>query len=131
MKHVDNCFKLHITPRSFCLLFIAAVADADTIGLLWSCLFVLSSFFFFFFLSFPRLISTVAESMSTILLHMVYVALVRIWDACLKRAARGSLEMQDPKIAKIRYLHGHHRTILLGYIFATKACIDNRKIYYC
>jgi len=23
--------------------------------------------------------------------------------------------------------NGHHPTILLGYIFATKACIDNRK----
>ena len=30
------------------------------------------------------------------------------------------------QIAK-KSLSGHHRTILLGYIFATKACIDNRK----
>jgi len=32
------------------------------------------------------------------------VALVRIWDAGLKHAARGSLETQDAKIAKNRYL---------------------------
>ena len=34
--------------------------------------------------------------------------------------------MQDPKIAK-NSPSGHHRTSLSGYIFATKACIDNRK----
>jgi len=35
-------------------------------------------------------------------------------------------EIQDAKIAK-NSPHGHHRTILSGYIFATKAHIDNRK----
>jgi len=44
----------------------------------------------------------------------------------MKCAARGSLEMQDPKIAK-NSPSGHHHTTLLGYIFATKALIDNRK----
>ena len=34
--------------------------------------------------------------------------------------------MQDPKIAK-NSPSEHHRTILSGYIFATKAHIDNRK----
>jgi len=43
-----------------------------------------------------------------------------------KCAARGSLEMQDQKIAK-KSPSGHHRTTLSGYIFATKARIDNRK----
>jgi len=38
--------------------------------------------------------------------------------------------MQDPKIAK-NSLSGHHRTNLLGYIFATKARIDNRKLEGC
>jgi len=44
-------------------------------------------------------------------------------------AARGSLKIQDTKIAK-NLPSGHHRTTLLGCIFATKACrpIDNRKI---
>ena len=49
--------------------------------------------------------------------------LVRIPNAGLKRAARGSLEMQDPKKSP----SGHHRTTLLGHIFATKARIDSRK----
>jgi len=44
----------------------------------------------------------------------------------LKRAARGSLKIQDAKFAKKSPLV-HHRTALSGYIFATKACIDNRK----
>jgi len=34
--------------------------------------------------------------------------------------------MQDQKIAK-NSPFGHHHTPLLGYIFATEACIDNRK----
>jgi len=34
--------------------------------------------------------------------------------------------MQDPKIAK-KLPSGHHRTTLFGYIFATKARIDNQK----
>jgi len=54
------------------------------------------------------------------------VSLVRIWDVCLKRAARGSLKIQDAKIAK-RSPSGHHRTTLSGYIFTTEAYIDNRK----
>jgi len=41
-------------------------------------------------------------------------------------AARGSLEMRDPKFAKDSP-SGHHRTTLSGYIFATKTRIDNRK----
>jgi len=54
------------------------------------------------------------------------VALVRIWNAGLKCAVRGSLKVQDAKKSpKIRHL----RTIaqLCRAIFATKACIDNRK----
>jgi len=38
----------------------------------------------------------------------------------------GSLEMQDPKMAK-NSTSGHHRTTLSGYIFATNALIVNRK----
>jgi len=54
------------------------------------------------------------------------VALVRIYDAGLKRPAYGSLKIQDPKIAK-KSPSGHHRTTLSGYVCATKAHIDNRK----
>ena len=55
------------------------------------------------------------------------VALVRIWNAGLKCAARGSLQMQDPLKSREKLPSGQHRTSLSGYIFATKACIDNRK----
>ena len=51
------------------------------------------------------------------------VALVRIWNAGLNCAARGSLQIQDAKKSPSR----HHCTTLSGHIFATKACIDNRK----
>ena len=44
----------------------------------------------------------------------------------MKRAARGSLEMQDPKIVQ-KSPSGRHRTTLLGYTFATEGHIDNRK----
>ena len=54
------------------------------------------------------------------------VVLVRISDAHLKRAACGSLKIQDVKIAK-NSPSAHHRTISSGYTFATKAHIDKRK----
>jgi len=54
------------------------------------------------------------------------VALVRISDAGLKRAACGWLKIQDAKIPK-NSPSPHHRTNLSGYILATKAHIDNRK----
>jgi len=54
------------------------------------------------------------------------VALVRIYNACLKCAARGSLEIQDAKMAQ-KLPSAHHRITLSGCIFATKVCIDNRK----
>jgi len=51
----------------------------------------------FFFLSFfPRLISAVADLMSTILAHMVWPYCANL-DAGLKPAACRSLEMQNPK----------------------------------
>jgi len=55
------------------------------------------------------------------------VALVRISDAGLKRAARGPLQIQDAKKIVKNLPSGHHRRTLSGYIFATKTCIDNRK----
>jgi len=54
------------------------------------------------------------------------VAFVRIYNAGLKCAARGSLEMQDAEMTK-KSPSAHHRTNLSGYVFATKARIDNRK----
>ena len=68
------------------------------------------------------------------------VALVRIYNAGLKSAARGSLETQDSsvkfrgnftllraqKIAK-NSSSAHYRTTLLSYIFSNKSRIDNPK----
>jgi len=54
------------------------------------------------------------------------VTLVRILNAGLKCAARGSLEIQDSKMTQ-KSPSAHYRTTLSGYIFAAKACIDNRK----
>ena len=53
------------------------------------------------------------------------VALVRISDAGLKRAAHGSLQIQEAK-SRQKSPSAHHHTTLSGYIFATKARIDNR-----
>jgi len=47
-------------------------------------------------------------------------------SAGLKCAARGSLQMQDPKKSP-KIAIWAHPTTLSGYIFATKAFIDNRK----
>ena len=54
------------------------------------------------------------------------VVLVRIQNAYLKCTACGSLKIQDAKIAK-KSPFGRHRSTLSRYIFATKACIDDRK----
>jgi len=82
----------------------------------------LSSFFFFLlsFFSSPNLSGRKLDVYHT-LAHDV--ALVRISNAGLKCAARGSLQIQDAKKSSSR----HHRTTLSDHIFATKACIDNRK----
>jgi len=64
--------------------------------------------FVLFMLFSPCLMSAAADWMSTILLESSSthgVVLVRIWNAGLKCAPRGSLEMQDPKKSpKFRYL---------------------------
>jgi len=55
---------------------------------------------------------------------MVTLVLLQIYDAGLKHAVRGSLKIQDAK-SRQKSPSGHHGTTLSGYIFATKACIDN------
>jgi len=86
----------------------------------WGFFYLLSFFLSFFF---PRLISAVGDGrMSTILLH----ALMRIQNVGVNCAARGSLKKRMQKNAK-NSPSAHRRTNLSGYIFATKACIDNRK----
>jgi len=86
--------------------------------------FLLSSFFFFLLLfSSPNLSGRRLDVCHT---STHGVALVRIEEAGLKCAARGSLKMQDAKNRQ-KSPSVHHRTTLSGYVFATKARIDSRK----
>jgi len=54
------------------------------------------------------------------------MALVQIYNACLKCAARGWLKIQDAKNRQKITISAPSQT-LSGYIFAIKAYIDNRK----
>jgi len=47
---------------------------------------------------------------------------MRIWNAGLKCAARGSLKYRTQKLRR-KLPFAHHRTTLSGYIFAMTACI--------
>ena len=85
-------------------------------------LWFLSSFFFFFY---PRLFSAVADGMSTILPHMVWLYCefrMHVWNVV--HAARWKCRTQKNRQ---KLPSGHHRTTLSGCIFATTACIDNQK----
>jgi len=79
-----------------------------------------SSFFFFF----PRLISAVADWMSTILLHMVWPSanLECRSEMCCALIAENTGRKKSP--------FWHHHTTLSGYIFATKERIELVKQQY-
>ena len=83
--------------------------------------FYLSSFYLFF-LSSPNLSSRRLDVYHTSTHGVAYSANseCRSQMCC---SARGSLEIQDAK----KLPSAHYRTTLSGCIFATKACIDNRK----
>jgi len=55
------------------------------------------------------------------------MALVRIYNAGLKRASTQLGENTGRKNDAKKSPSGHHRTTLSGYIFAIKAFIDNLK----
>jgi len=76
---------------------------------LWFLLLLLPFFFF------PRLISAVADWMSTILPHIVWsYCKFRMQHAGLKRAARGLLEIQDAKMTpKIAICAPSHNFVAL------------------
>jgi len=80
--------------------------------------FLLSSFFLLLYSSFfPRLISAVADWMST---STHGVALVRISDAGLERATRGSLKIQDAKkSSQIESPSGHHSSYIFSHCITT------------
>jgi len=96
------------------LLWPPCVADADIIFL--SC----------FLVFFPRLSQRSQIKCIPYFYTWCAVPLVWIQNAGLKCAARGSMEIQDAKMTQ-KSPSAHHRATLSGYIFATKACIDNRK----
>jgi len=115
----------HLTSCSATLLlllhFMAALSNraGHYIFVLW---FLLSFFLSVSFL--PRPFSAVADWMSTILPHIVGLSTnlgCRSEMCCMRLAA-----IQDAKVAK-NSPSTHHRTTLSGYIFTTKAHIDNRK----
>jgi len=99
--------------------------------LLWSpygigqtIIFLPCGFFFLYFFSSPNLSRCRLDVCHT---STHGVALVRISDAGLKHAARGSLKIQVAKKSpKIAIWAPSHNFVGL-YIFATKARIDNRK----
>ena len=103
--------------RSVCLVMVALWNRANHY------IFILFLSSFFFFISSPNLSGQRLDVYHT---STHGVALVRIQNACLKYAAHGSLKYRTQNDAKISP-SGHHPTNLSGYIFATKACIDNRK----
>jgi len=76
---------------------------------------------FFFLLSFPPLISAVADWMSAKLPHMVWLS------ANLECRSEMYCTRLAGNAGRKRSPSGHHRTTLSGYIFATKARTDNRK----
>jgi len=81
------------------------------------------SFYLSFFI--PRLISVASDWMPTILPHMVWPYCeirMLVWNVL--HASRWKYRTQ--KWCK-KSPSSHHRRTLLGYIFATKARIDNRK----
>ena len=85
-------------------------------------LFALSIFFYLF----SRLISAAIDWMSTIL-HTwcgLSVNLRCRSETCCTRLAENTARTQK---SRQKSPSGHHRTTLSGYIFATKARIDNRK----
>ena len=90
-------------------LWPPCVADADIIFL--PCGFYLSSFFL--------AISFITDWMSTILPHMVWPYCESRMQVCCTRLAGNTGRKKLPS--------AHHRTTLSDYIFASKACIDNRK----
>ena len=71
---------------------------------IFPCGFFLLSFFLSFYLLFSSPNLSRHRLDHTILAHMHGVALVQISDAGLKRATRGSMQIQDAKVVKNRHL---------------------------
>ena len=118
-RHVCSAGQPSRWALAHILVMVALCNRADHyIFALW----FLSSFIFYLF-SLPNLSGRRLDVYHT---STHGVALMRIENVGLKCAARGSLHVQDAKKSP-KSPSGHHRTTSTGYIFATKALIDNRK----
>jgi len=80
-------------------------------------------FFLSFFFS-PRLFSAIGDWMSTILPHMMSLSANL---ECMSEMCCTWLAENTGRKNYIKPPSAHHRTTLSGYIFATKAYIDNRQ----
>jgi len=102
-----------IPPSTFPFLWPPCVADADIIFLPCG---------FCYLLFFPRLISVVAEWMSTVLPHMMWPRCefrMQVWNVL--QAARWKYRTQK---WRKKSPSAHYRTTSSGWIFATKAYIS-------
>jgi len=83
------------------------------------------SFYFFLLLSIflPRLISAVPDWMSTILAHMMWLSANLGSEMCCTGLYENTRPIKSPKIRHLGTIAQH----LSGYVFTTKAHIDNRK----
>jgi len=91
------------------------------IFILWFLLSIyLSSFF-------PRLISAGAEWMSAILARMVWRCGLSANLRCRSETCCTGLAENTGRKSRQKSPSGRHRTTFSGYIFATRALIDNRK----
>ena len=96
--------------------------------LFMAALFLPCGFFYLpIFYLFSRLISAVADWMSAILQHMVWLSVnLRCRSETCCTGLAENTEYRTQKVAK-KSPSGHHRATLSGYIFTTKARIDNWK----
>jgi len=109
------CLLLYHTHAATAIFMVALCNRADHyIFALWFLSFSSSFFFFSPNLSHRRLDVCHTSTRG--------VALVQVWN--LLHAARWKHKMQK---SRQKSPSGHHRTTLSGYIFASKAHIDNRK----
>ena len=114
LSYVYNIRCLYFLRTSWLIMATLRSRCGHYIFALW---FLCSIFLSFF----PRLISAVGDWMSTILPHMV-------WPLCeFRMPVWNVLHVARWNTGRKKSSSRHHRTTLSGCIFATKACIDNRK----
>jgi len=110
------------------LLLCIKLLVGDIYNLLWppyvigQAIIFLPCGFFLLLSFFPHLISAVADWMSA-----TWCGLSVNLECRSETCCTGLAESTGPKKIATKSPSGHHCTTLSGYIFATKACIDNGK----